>query len=156
MRSASNQRGSKLQTRRNKICRAPRASPVKDARAEIPVVVKFAAKRGAKITHLSRNACYESMSDLEVPDSAVLCGLWLFANLVQLHSAAPHPNFRLSFYSLKWSDEPCGPARAPARGPRAPPRSRPELKGSIGEGPNHSNHSNHANSFKIRKLSLDN
>ena len=25
----------------------------------------------------------------------------------------------------------------------------PELKGSIGEGPNHSNHSNHSNSFKI-------
>ena len=25
-----------------------------------------------------------------------------------------------------------------------------ELKGSIGEGPNHSNHSNHSNSFKIR------
>ena len=24
-----------------------------------------------------------------------------------------------------------------------------ELKGSIGEGPNHSNHSNHSNSFKI-------
>ena len=25
----------------------------------------------------------------------------------------------------------------------------PELKGSVGEGPNHSNHSNHSNSFKI-------
>ena len=25
----------------------------------------------------------------------------------------------------------------------------PELKGSIGEGPNHSNHSNHSNSFEI-------
>ena len=28
-------------------------------------------------------------------------------------------------------------------------QSAPELKGSIGEGPNHSNHSNHSNSFKI-------
>ena len=35
----------------------------------------------------------------------------------------------------------------------------PELKGSIGEGPNHSNHSNHSNSFKIgifRNFSLEN
>ena len=35
----------------------------------------------------------------------------------------------------------------------------PELKGSIGEGPNHSNHLNHSNSFKIgifRKFSLEN
>ena len=34
-----------------------------------------------------------------------------------------------------------------------------ELKGSIGEGPNHSNHSNHSNSFKIgifRNFSLEN
>ena len=34
-----------------------------------------------------------------------------------------------------------------------------ELKGSIGEGPNHSNHSNHSNSFKIgifRIFSLEN
>ena len=30
--------------------------------------------------------------------------------------------------------------------PRLP---EPELKGSIGEGPNHSNHSHHSNSFKI-------
>ena len=42
-----------------------------------------------------------------------------------------------------------------------PPRSgpdgvRPELKGSIGEGPNHSNHSNHSNSFKIQEFSLEN
>ena len=28
-------------------------------------------------------------------------------------------------------------------------RSGPGLKGSIGEGPNHSNHSNHSNSFKL-------
>ena len=28
-------------------------------------------------------------------------------------------------------------------------RGKPGLKGSIGEGPNHSNHSNHSNSFKI-------
>ena len=37
--------------------------------------------------------------------------------------------------------------------------SAPELKGSIGEGPNHSNHSNHSNSFKIeifRNFSLEN
>ena len=37
--------------------------------------------------------------------------------------------------------------------------SDPELKGSIGEGPNHSNHSNHSNSFKIgifRNFSLEN
>ena len=35
----------------------------------------------------------------------------------------------------------------------------PELKGSIGEGPNHSNHSNrsnHSNSFKIQEFSLEN
>ena len=35
----------------------------------------------------------------------------------------------------------------------------PELKGSIGEGPNHSNHSNrsnHSNSFKIQEFSLKN
>ena len=31
-----------------------------------------------------------------------------------------------------------------------------ELKGSIGEGPNHSNHSNHSNSFKIQEFSLEN
>ena len=29
------------------------------------------------------------------------------------------------------------------------PESDPELKGSIGEGPNHSHHSTHSNSFKI-------
>ena len=29
------------------------------------------------------------------------------------------------------------------------------LKGSIGEGPNHSNHSNHSNSFKIQEFSLE-
>ena len=37
--------------------------------------------------------------------------------------------------------------------------STAELKGSIGEGPNHSNHSNHSNSFKIgifRNFSLEN
>ena len=32
--------------------------------------------------------------------------------------------------------------------PTGPPFDA-ELKGSIGEGPNHSNHSNHSNSFKI-------
>ena len=32
-------------------------------------------------------------------------------------------------------------------------RHTPELKGSIGEGPNHSNHSN---SFKIQEMSLEN
>ena len=31
-----------------------------------------------------------------------------------------------------------------------------ELKGSIGEGPNHSNHLNHSNSFKIQEFSLEN
>ena len=31
-------------------------------------------------------------------------------------------------------------------------RTWAELKGSIGEGPNHSNHSNHSNSFKIQKF----
>ena len=36
---------------------------------------------------------------------------------------------------------------APGRSPGD--RSVPELKGSIGEGPNHSNHSNRSNSFKI-------
>ena len=38
-------------------------------------------------------------------------------------------------------------------------RRGPGLKGSIGEGPNHSNHSNHSNSFKIRifrNFSLEN
>ena len=38
-------------------------------------------------------------------------------------------------------------------------RPTSELKGSIGEGPNHSNHSNHSNSFKIgifRNCSLEN
>ena len=33
-------------------------------------------------------------------------------------------------------------------------RSTAELKGSIGEGPNHSNHSNHSNFFKIQEFSL--
>ena len=42
---------------------------------------------------------------------------------------------------------------------RADPEYQAELKGSIGEGPNHSNHSNHSNSFKIgifRNFSLEN
>ena len=30
----------------------------------------------------------------------------------------------------------------------------PELKGSIGEGPNHSNHSNHSNPFKIQEIRI--
>ena len=37
--------------------------------------------------------------------------------------------------------------------------AKPGLKGSIGEGPNHSNHSNHSNSFRIgifRNFSLEN
>ena len=38
-------------------------------------------------------------------------------------------------------------------------QSAPALKGSVGEGPNHSNHSNHSNSFKLgifRSFSLEN
>ena len=38
---------------------------------------------------------------------------------------------------------------ARARAAKSPWPFYAELKGSIGEGPNHSNHSNHSNSFKI-------
>ena len=38
--------------------------------------------------------------------------------------------------------------RAFARGCASETECSAELKGSIGEGPNHSNHSNHSNSFK--------
>ena len=38
------------------------------------------------------------------------------------------------------------------RPPGRRPAPAPELKGSVGEGPNHSNHSNHSNSFKIQEF----
>ena len=36
------------------------------------------------------------------------------------------------------------------------PAYNAKLKGSIGQGPNHSNHSNHSNSFKIQEFLLEN
>ena len=59
----------------------------------------------------------------------------------------------------KVDDTPEPDAGAEAPEPLVPGGQLPELKGSIGEGPNHSNHSNHSNSFKIgifRNFTLEN
>ena len=53
----------------------------------------------------------------------------------------------------KRMQQPEGTAMTPLSSPRGPLESPPELKGSIGEGPNHSNHSNHSDHSNIRILS---
>ena len=60
---------------------------------------------------------------------------------------------------MGWSEGRVVHAGIVVRAVRHARATEPELKGSIGEGPNHSNHSNHSNSFKIgifRNFSLEN